>query len=116
MYYEYRHFDLVNLTQRPLRLTFFTPSDNIFSISSLCFEKLSTRLSLVHVSFSHLLESSEIIYIPHLGIVFVLLLAVPCPVGNSEHSRALHHECDCALGDLHLGRWLCAGSLELMGC
>lgn len=50
----------------------------------------------------------KVIYqvIPHLGLVLVLLLAVPRPVRDGQLSAALEHECHCALGDLHLRRGL----------
>jgi len=82
--------------QLPLRPTFFTPSAKILSTSSLCFEKLSTRLSLALLAF-HIHVNHISVHIPHLRIVLVLLLALPRPVGDGKHPRALHHERNRAL-------------------
>lgn len=50
--------------------------------------------------------------IPHLGLVFVLLVAVPSVIGDRERAARLEHKGNRALGDLHNWRCLFGGSFE----
>lgn len=51
--------------------------------------------------------------VPHLGLVLVLLGAIPGKVGDGEGPAGFEHDGDGALGDLHLGRLRLGRRLEL---
>lgn len=52
--------------------------------------------------------------VPHLGLVLVLLVAVPRVVGDGEGAAGLEHECDRASRDLHDRGSGLGGLLELL--
>lgn len=52
--------------------------------------------------------------IPHLGIVLMFLIAVPCPVGDCEGPAALKHEGNRCLGDLGHRRRLRSGCRKFL--
>lgn len=52
--------------------------------------------------------------IPHLRLMFMLLITVPSPIGNGEQLTALKHESHRAFGDLHLRRRLRRSCLEYL--
>ena len=52
--------------------------------------------------------------VPHLRLVFVLLVALPSPLGDGELPAAFEHEGNSAFGYPHFGRGLCRSRLELL--
>lgn len=92
---------------------FFTPSASNFSTSSLCPEKLSTKLSLSSCQWILSCIPIQHLYLPHLRVMLMLFIGVPCPICDCEHPRALHHERDSIGRNAHLWRWLRTGGFEL---